>query len=203
MKGLEFGLYHEHIVDIEEHIDLQFHTYIHSMVPWSHARRVPNDWNTNLILKRTGVVQRILNNMDLSNPEKEIDLTPLKDDLRVTGFVYGTNPLASLYDLTIHLDSIGHNFRVKWGGYKPELNGKRFVFYADNPEHAEETNNLLHQVSQTFHLEEIQLQYGIQTYQEYITIDESMRSKVKKFPEFYKRLKKLKKHPHFFEEIFK
>jgi hypothetical protein len=169
---------------------------------WSYFRHLPPNWDKKNISKRTNVAGRLLENLKLAG---EMDLSPLKDDQRASGFVYGANPLQIMYDVTLKLaqDYPFYPFFGKWGGYQPEKEGKRFVFYVENEQDAISVIEKVKTIAQTMGQKlKIEHQFGLTNYADFVKIDSTLRSNVNNPREFAAYLNKLMGFPHFFHEFF-
>ena len=179
---------------------------IHTHDPYgSYARHLPDDWDLSKIDKRTQVVSRLSQNLENTVEGQEMDLNPLKDDQRVSGFIYGTNPMQSMFDLISEYAKRypEQPFFGKWGGNQPQKTGKRFVFYVEDEKDAYITLQRIKEVATDMNIPlDVRHQYGLTTYQDFVTIDERFRSKVKDSERFKQVLKELKGFPHFFHELF-
>lgn len=170
----------------------------------SYARHLPDDWDLSKIDKRTQVVSRLSQNLENTVEGQEMDLNPLKDDQRVSGFIYGTNPMQSMFDLISEYAKRypEQPFFGKWGGNQPQKTG-RFVFYVEDEKDAYITLQKIKEIATDMNIPlDVRHQYGLTTYQDFVTIDERFRSKIKDRERFKQVLKELKGFPHFFHELF-
>jgi hypothetical protein len=134
-----------------------------------------------------------------------MDLSPLEDDQRASGIVFGSDPIQHMYNLIAEYArrNPDHEFFGKWGGYQPEKPGKRFVFYVENKEDAKRMINGLYIVAADTGVPiQVEHQYGITQYQDFVDINQSLRSRVKNRQEFDRLLEELEGFPHFFHEFF-
>ncbi len=172
---------------------------------WSYARHLPSDWDRSKADKRTGVATCLLLEM-LLHGKAEIDLRALRDDQRLSGFVMGHNPLQQMHTIIIELAKQfpEYPFFAKWGGYRPELPGKRFVFYVDDEFDAKLLRERLRHCAQRIgaQLEDVTHAYGITEYQKFVKIDSQFKSRVENPDDFIAFLRDLHGFPHFFHEFF-
>ncbi|MCX6769184.1 MAG: hypothetical protein NT051_00695 [Candidatus Micrarchaeota archaeon] len=167
---------------------------------WSYFRHLPSDWDNSKIARRANVAGRLLENLKLAG-KGEMDLGPLKDDQRASGTVYGASPLQLMYDVVSKLarENPNYPFFGKWGGYQPEKEGKRFVFYVENEQDAffiiEKVNGISRHMGEKI---EISHQYGLTDYAAFVNIDKNLRSKVTNPQKFEFLLERLLDFPHFF-----
>ena len=170
----------------------------------SYFRHLPPEWDKNKIAQRANVARRLLENLKLAGRE-EIDLSPLKDDQRASGTVYGSNPLQLMYVVVSNLaqENPNYPFFGKWGGYQPEKEGKRFVFYVENEQDAyfiiEKVNGISRRMGERI---EIAHQYGLTNYADFVKIDKNLKSKVTNPRGFESFLESLLGFPHFFHDFF-
>ncbi|MBI4439546.1 hypothetical protein HY638_01080 [Candidatus Woesearchaeota archaeon] len=172
---------------------------------WSYARHLPADWDLSKIDRRTHVTSDLLTNLENAPEGPEMDLSPLRNDQRASGIVYGSNPIQNMYNL------IGeyaqrfpeHEFFGKWGGYQPYKEGKRFVFYVEDENDANLMVQRLNEVSKTMRIPiSANHQYGLTQYQDFVEINERLRSTVRNKEGFKQLLGELEGFPHFFHEFF-
>jgi len=171
---------------------------------WSYARHIPCvDWQPNQA--RLTVYNRLLDNLKRARGGV-IDLSPLVDDQRVSGTVFGDNPLQAMYDLIEQVADVFPEFTFygKWGGGQLDRLGKGFAFYINDKEAARHTIEVLSLVAEDIGiLIAPEHRYGIKFLEEFVEIDDSLQSRLKtgkaKFRDF---LKELKNYPHFNQQIF-
>jgi hypothetical protein len=172
---------------------------------WSYARHLPEDWDLSKRDKRTGATSELLQNLNSISEGSEMDLNPLKNDQRASGIVFGNNPMQNMYDI---IEAYArkfpeHEFFGKWGGYQPEKPGKRFVFYVEDKEDAEFMVQRLYAVTSELMITiTANHQYGITQIQDFVDINERLRSPVKNKARFKQLLQRLEGFPHFFHEFF-
>ena len=63
-------------------------------------------------------MDRLLENIIRTKANEKVDLSPLMDDQRASGFVYGENPLNNMLEIILKLsvDYADFQFYGKWGG---------------------------------------------------------------------------------------
>lgn len=200
---LEYRISHAHVGRGRiEAPDLVIHTH---NPYWSYARHLPTDWDFSKARRRKSVASRLLDNLDRLEEDKEMDLSPLRDDQRVSGVVYGTNPLQSMFDLIrIHAHEFPEReFYAVWGGGRYEMPGKGFAIYVDNEKDANESMQALIAVAKAMQIPiEAFHRYGPVIFLDYVTIDGRLRSQVKDAKGFRKVLEDIREIPHFFHELF-
>jgi len=138
-------------------------------------------------------------------PEKKMDLSPLKDDIRASGFVYGPKPLLAAFEMIkrLAIEHPQYPFFGKWGGYDDTLEGKRIVFYCDGLDDALLLSERLNSISKRDGVKlAIAPNYGITTYTRFVDIDQGFESKVRNALEFLDVLQRLQGYPHFIHELF-
>jgi hypothetical protein len=200
---LEYRIAKSHIgKGLIETPDLVVHT--HNQY-WSYARHLPTYWDFSNNERRKSVASKLLDNLESLNPDQEMDLSPLRDDQRVSGIVYGNNPLQNMFNL-IQLYSQRYpdqEFHSKWGGGRFETEGKGFAVYVDDDQHAQLTLQRLTTLAQEMEIPiEAFHRYGIVGYQDFVTIDKNLRSRVKDIDGFRGCLESIRDYPHFFHELF-
>lgn len=172
---------------------------------WSYARHLPDNWDFSKNERRKSVASRLLDNLEHLGQCQEMDLSPLRDDQRVSGIIYGNNPLQNMFNLVqVYAQRFpDHEFHVKWGGVHYEMKGKGFAMYVDGEQDARLTLQRLTALATemkipigAFH------RYGILGYQDFITIDKKLRSKVRNVEGFRDLLESIRDYPHFFHELF-
>ncbi|MFH1133389.1 MAG: hypothetical protein V1735_02785 [Nanoarchaeota archaeon] len=172
---------------------------------WSYARHLPAEWDFLKSERRTSVAPRLLDNLERMGKTQEMDVGPLRDDQRVSGIVYGNNPLQNMFELIRRYAQRfpDHEFYGKWGGGHHELEGKGFALYVEDEQDA---RRVLQRLSVLAHEMKIPIaashQYGILGYQDFVTIDERLRSDVRDVEGFKELLESLSDYPHFFHELF-
>lgn len=179
---------------------------VHAINPcWSYARHLLGDWDLSNILKRTIAANQLLANLEKTADGTEMDLSPLRNDQRASGFVYGQNPLQNMYDLIREYANRFPEceFFGKWGGYEPHNSGKRFVFYIEDADEAKVIAGGLREIASQMGIPiSAGHQYGIVQYQEFVDINDSLRSPVRNREGFKQLLEGLDGYPHFFHELF-
>jgi hypothetical protein len=138
-------------------------------------------------------------------PEKKMDLSPLKDDIRASGFVYGPKPLFAAFEMIkrLAIEHPQYPFFGKWGGYDDTLEGKRIVFYCDGLDDALILSERLNSISKRDGVKlAIAPNYGITTYTRFVDIDKAFESKVRNAVEFLDVLQGLQGYPHFIHDLF-
>lgn len=173
---------------------------------WSYARHLPTDWDLSKIDRRTKVTSNLLANLENTVEGQEMDLSPLRNDQRVSGFVDGNNPMQSMYDLIGEYAQRfpDHEFFGKWGKYQPPpRKEKRFVFYVEDENDA---NLMIQQLNEVAKMMNIPIsanhQYGRTRYQTFVNINERLRSPVRDRVGFKRFLGESEGFPHFFHEFF-
>lgn len=197
---------------------------------WSYARCFPVDWNSakieNMTYKRVEAIDKLLDNLDdLTKPDKaspvkikdngkldkikesdklEIDLSPLKDDQRVSGFVYTENPMQNMFNIIQeYAERYREPFYGKWGGDKPDRVGKRFMFYVENENEAYQMVARINKIAGDL---EIPLfarqQYGVKDFKDFVLVNCRLKSKVKNKDKFRKFLQELQGYEDFPHELF-
>jgi len=172
---------------------------------WSYARHLPANWDLSKIDKRTQVTTQLLGNLERTANGNEMDLGPLRNDQRASGIVYGENPSQNMYNLiSAYSDKFpDHEFFGKWGGYQPHKVGKRFVFYVEDENDANLMVQRLNEVAKTMRIPiSANHQYGLTQYQDFVDINERLRSTIRNKERFKQLLKELEGFPHFFHEFF-
>lgn len=182
------------------------HLLTHKHNPyWSYARQLSNDFDSKNIQKRTDVAVKILTNLNNTASGKYIDLSPLKDDQRAAGIIYGENPLQNAVDLifTYHAHYPEQQIICKWGGGKPEIPGKGMVFYVEDKTEAEYIIDTINPIAEQLNIPlELVHQYGIFAYQQFVTLNDQLTSKVRNKKRFESELICLEDYPHYHHEVF-
>ena len=177
---------------------------IHTHNPyWSYASHLPPDWDIPKINRRTRVASDLLTNLENTPDGQEMDLSPLRNDQRASGIVYGQNPLQNMYNLIREYAQRfpEHEFFGKWG--QPRIDGKRFVFYAEDENDANLTVQRLNEIARKMGIPiSASHQYGLKRYQDFVDINQRLRSTVRDKERFKQLLKELEGLPHFFHELF-
>ncbi|MBS3122660.1 hypothetical protein J4434_07305 [Candidatus Woesearchaeota archaeon] len=175
---------------------------------WSYVRCFPVEWNAakieDMADKRTEVIDRLLDNLDRLKNGEEIELSPLKDDQRVSGYVYSENPLQNMFNIIQeYAKRYREPFYGKWGGYQPEKVGKRFMFYVENEQEAytmvERINNVAGDLCIPLFARQ---QYGVKDYGDFVEVNCRLKSKVKNKNKFMKFLEEMEGYNDFLHELF-
>ena len=200
---LEYRISYAHVGrDKIEAPDLVVHTHDPY---WSYARHLPRDWDFSKARRRKAVPARLLEGLDQLRDDQKLDLSALRGDQRVSGEIFGENPLQHMFDLIMaHVHEFPEReFYAKWGGGHFELPGKGFAIYVNDEKDAQESLKALVAVAlamripiKAFH------RYGLVDYQNYVTIDEKLRSTVSDIAGFRELLQQINTLPHFFHELF-
>lgn len=172
---------------------------------WSYARHLPTDWELSKIDRRTHVTSDLLTNLENTPEGLEMDLSPLRNDQRASGIVYGKNPIQNMYTLIREYAQRfpEHEFFGKWGGYQPHKKGKRFVFYVEDENDANLMIQRLNEVARRMKIPiSANHQYGLTQYQDFVNINERLRSPVRDRERFKQLLEELEGFLHFFHEFF-
>lgn len=172
---------------------------------WSYFRHLSYNWDFKKVLERTDVARQLLANLETTAGDEEMDLSPLLKDQRASGFIYGSNPIQNMYDLVVAYaeNNPEHEFYGKWGGYMPELPGKRFIFYAENTNDANRIISGVRDTADVLNIRiEINHQYGLTDYQKYAKIDNNLKSEINDKDGFKALLTRLTGFPHFFHQFF-
>ena len=171
---------------------------------WSYARHLPNDWDVRKIEARTSAAERLLRNLD-SAAGNAIDITPLKDDQRASGVVYGRNPLQVMYDIIQELAKRypEYPFFGKWGGNKPGEKGRGFAFYVEDESDAALIIIRLTSIAKEMRTPlEIAHEFGPSCIRKFVTVKEGFEGLVSDTEGLRNELAKLVSYPHFFHELF-
>ncbi|MEW6722201.1 MAG: hypothetical protein AB1324_02990 [Candidatus Micrarchaeota archaeon] len=173
---------------------------------WSYARHLPPDWDVSKAEKRTAVASRLFTELVVfGSKESPLDISALKDDQRVSGTVYGGNPLKSMMNVIAELSKAHpeYPFFAKWGGYEPLQEGKRFVFYVEDEADAALMMGRVREAAGRAGAQvTVSHEFGITHYKSHLDIDANFRSVVRGREEFADLLGGLVGFPHFFHELF-
>jgi hypothetical protein len=172
---------------------------------WSCARHLPPDWDLRKIEKRRSVVTRLLDNLRETKRGRKMDVSPLLDDQRASGVIYGRNPLQSMFDLVGRIAERypSEQFHIKWGGGQYGRPGKGFAFYVDDADDAQHMIALSQEVAEELGVAiDAYHRHGIEQYEKFVTVDAHLRSKVNERRAFEALLLRLEDYPHFFHELF-
>jgi len=138
----------------------------------------------------------LLRNLDAIGEGGEMDLSPLRNDQRVSGKIYGDNPLQSMFDLVraYAYRYEEQSFRIKWGGGRVEMEGKGFVMYVEDvPLSLQRLRSLAADRGVPI---EANHKFGIRDYGRFVQVDERLRSEVNDPEGFREFLKGLEWYSH-------
>ncbi|MBL7056197.1 hypothetical protein ISS07_04750 [Candidatus Woesearchaeota archaeon] len=172
---------------------------------WSYARHLPADWDTSKVQKRALVPERLLDNLRATPSDGEVDLTPLKDDQRAAGHIFGDNPLRNMYEiLTEYANSSPKSeWFAKWGGGKVWMKGEGFAIYLENGQEATKTIEDISSIADSRGVSiKINHRFGITRYRDYVEVDESFRSAIKDRMVFRGLLEGMIGYEHFSYKLF-
>ena len=202
--SLEFRLSKEHpIRGLIGMKNVEFQSYNRN---WSYARHLPNNWDLDKIERRKSVPIRLLDNLNRLDSNQEIDLSPLKDDQRISGEFCGKqNALQDMFELIqVYAKEYPKlEFYGKWGGGQRNRKGVGFAIYVDNEEKAKKTKQIFVKLAKNMNMKiDAHHRFGIVEYQEHVTIDERLKSKIRNIESFKYFLESLIGFPHFYHELF-